>query len=125
MPSLNLPKPDAIGYPRGEKLYRLADDPDEDEVKWFGIGTDKIPAGEVQRNYLRGIPTGEFRVPKKGEWYLGLRDYPASADYGMAIPEVWKANSRSSSEHFIMRLVRVLVTKDARGRVIATCIMQN
>jgi len=114
MPSLNLPKPDAIGYPRGEKLYRLADDPDEDEVKWFGIGTDKIPAGEVQRNYLRGIPTGEFRVPKKGEWYLSG-----------AIPEVWKANSRSSSEHFIMRLVRVLVTKDARGCVIATCIMQN
>ena len=108
-----LPKPDAIGF-RGEKLFRLADDPDEDEAKGFGIGTGKIPAGAVQRNYLRGIPTGEFRAPKKGEWHLSG-----------SIPEVWKAKSNYSSEYFIMRLVRVLVVKDARKRVMATCVTQS
>jgi hypothetical protein len=68
------------------KLYPLADYPTLEER----------PAA-VTRRQLRCKATGEFRAPKKGEWYLSG-----------AIPAGYKAPNDLSSPYHIARLVALV-----------------
>jgi len=45
---------------------------------------------------IKGVKAGEFRAPKKGEWYLSG-----------AIPQVWRAPNDLTQEFIICRLVAV------------------
>lgn len=54
------------------------------------------PLGEVYqwRHKFRAVKTGEFRKPKKGEWYLSG-----------AIPEAYQAINDYDQEYYIARIV--------------------
>lgn len=74
------------------KLHRLADMPRGSECRALGV---KDPL--MGRHFLRGVLTGEFRVPRKGEWYLSG-----------ALPEAYRApTDKMKSPYYILRLVRV------------------
>lgn len=51
---------------------------------------------EKDKNYYRGKLTGEFRSPKKGEWYLSG-----------AIPECYLAPNDLSMSFYIVKIVEV------------------
>ena len=53
--------------------------------------SEKTPASEVM-----ATPTGEFREPKKGEWFLSG-----------AVIEAYQAESDATTKYYIARLVRV------------------
>jgi len=59
-------------------------------MKFYNLAENKI-----QQNF-KAIKTGEYRAPKKGEWYLSG-----------AIPEAWKAKNDLSSKYFILKIVKV------------------
>jgi len=71
------------GAPRRPAGFPLADCPTMAER----------PAGVTRRN-LRCEATGEFRAPKKGEWYLSG-----------ALPEGYKAPADLNAEYHIARLI--------------------
>jgi len=74
------------------KFHRLADMPKGSECRALGV-TDPL-RGIL---YLRGVLTGEFRIPRKGEWYLSG-----------AMPEAYRASTdKMESPYYILRLVRV------------------
>ena len=50
----------------------------------------------VSQNHYRAIATGDFRPPKKGEWYLSG-----------AIPAAYRAPNDLSTAFHIMRVVKV------------------
>ena len=56
------------------------------------------PLAEIYRQLrpLSAVRTGEFRAPKKGEWYLSG-----------AIPEAYLANNNLSEAYYILKLIRV------------------
>lgn len=68
------------------KLHRLIDRPTSSECDSLG----------VKHYFLRGAMTGEFRCPKKGEWYLSG-----------ALPAAYKARNDMESPYYILRLVVV------------------
>lgn len=87
------------------KLHRLADRPTPAECTSLGVkdGHSRsgrgFPAGwpGEDGHGLRGSLTGEFRIPKKGEWYLSG-----------AIPEAYRApTDEMRTPYYILRLVRV------------------
>jgi len=83
------------------KLHRLADRPTLAECTSLGIEDNPKIASAVMalygKSHLRGVLTGEFRVPKKGEWYLSG-----------AIPEAYRApTDEMRTPYYILRLVRV------------------
>lgn len=53
----------------------------------------------VQTKHVRAVRTGEFRAPKKGEWYLSGAE-----------PTAYKAPNDLSSKYHILKLVRVQET---------------
>lgn len=63
---------------------------------WYRLG-DFVPNVSAldQRDY-RGTVTGEFRAPKKGEWYLSG-----------AIPTVYRAPNDLSTNFMICRIAKV------------------
>jgi len=72
------------------KLHRLADRPTPAECTSLGVKNG-------HGHGLRGALTGEFRIPKKGEWYLSG-----------AIPEAYRApTDEMRTPYYILRLVRV------------------
>lgn len=72
------------------KLHRLADRPTPAECTSLGVKNG-------HSHGLRGALTGEFRIPKKGEWYLSG-----------AIPEAYRApTDEMRTPYYILRLVRV------------------
>lgn len=58
---------------------------------------DHLPGvyGQDRANYMGRI-TGEFRPPKKGEWYLSG-----------AIPECYRAPNDLTQSHYIVKIVRI------------------
>jgi len=75
------------------KLFTIADMPSYEECKKLGFSfKDSIHA----KMRCRVVLTGEFREPKKGEWYLSG-----------AIPEGYRAKNDLLSAFYICRLVRV------------------
>lgn len=83
-------------YPLADRLHRQ-------EAVALGL-TDKeilnarvLPSFPVNPNSpVRAIKTGEFRNPKKGEWYLSG-----------AIPEAYKAPNDLSSPYHILKLCKI------------------
>lgn len=75
-----------------QKYYKLCDkltEQDYENLLLTGSYGKKVT--------IRGVTTGEFRAPKKGEWF------PSGA-----IPGVYKAFADMSGEYFICKLVRVV-----------------
>jgi len=70
--------------------YRLADCPDAAETG--GMSFDE----RYSRRTLAAVRTGEFRTPKRDEWYLSG-----------AIPEAYKAANDLGSKFHILKLVKV------------------
>lgn len=65
-------------------VYRIADRPTVSECVALDVRRPRIPQGT---HPIRAISTGEFRCPKKGEWYLSgavVEAYRASWDLGSA-----------------------------------------
>lgn len=56
---------------------------------------DRWPGRDLKHD-LRGLMTGEFRAPKRGEWYLSG-----------AIPECYRAPGNLTTAYHIMRIVIV------------------
>jgi len=76
------------------KIYPLSDSPHSKELK--RLGADPMTNRRWQ---LRAVCTGEFRAPKKGEWFLSG-----------AVPEAYKAKTgKIAIKFYIARLVRVEV----------------
>lgn len=80
------------------KLYPIGDTPCRADIKRFEL---KKVGGVYQRHDLRGKPTGEFRCPRKGEWYLSG-----------AIPLAYLAPNDLSTPYYIARLVKVKVVQN-------------
>ena len=84
-----------------QKLYPVMDRVNLAEKKARGIPTDKLveplPSEANGAGGVRAILTGEFRAPKKGEWYLSG-----------AIPEAYRADNdfANKNKYHIARLVR-------------------
>lgn len=72
--------------------FRLADVPTELETGGLSFN-ERYKSRKVQ-----AVKTGEFRNPKRGEWYLSG-----------AIPEGYKAPNDLSSPFHILKLVKVEV----------------
>ena len=80
-----------------DSYYNLADRPTNKEVSELHIEDEmiyNITKDGNQGIFIRGKTTGEFRKPKKGEWYLSG-----------AIPEAYCAPGDLSCEYNILRLV--------------------
>ena len=69
------------------KFYPLADKPYK-EAKDFGLAPTEFLGN------IKAVRTGEFRNPKKGEWYISG-----------AIVEAYKARNDLSSSFHIVKLV--------------------
>lgn len=72
--------------------FPLADIPSERETGGMSFNE------RYARRNIRAVKTGEFRNPKRGEWYLSG-----------AIPEGYKAQNDLSSPFHILKLVKVEV----------------
>jgi hypothetical protein len=83
-------QPTARPIHRNVMTYSLADVPDEKE-------TGGMSFSERYRNgNIRAIRTGEFREPKRGEWYLSG-----------AIAQGYKAPNDLNTKYHILKLVKV------------------
>lgn len=92
----------------GRRLYRLADFVKRVKLEEMGFDLTGKPLADViamQRD-LRAVMTGEFRAPKKGEWYISG-----------AIPEAYLAPNDLASEYHIARVIRVLSTEIVSTRI--------
>lgn len=81
-------------------LFSLSDHPSAEEAKRFGFDSPLDALGTKRR--LMGKPTGEFRRPRAGEWFLSgaiPRGYRAFNDLNgrYHILELIIANKRDSS----------------------------
>ena len=79
---------------KDKKLYPLYGQPSWQECRRLGVDSNACRLN-VQA-FLRAEATGEFRVPKKGEWFLSG-----------AVPEAYKAGHkhRMTTKFNIARLV--------------------
>ncbi len=92
-----------------KKLYPVLDRLTKAEAKVLGF--DRIPSGpmisvNMPVKDVHAITTGEFRKPKKGEWYLSG-----------AIPAAYRAPNDLTWNYHICELVRTVtrtITKIAR-----------
>jgi len=69
--------------------------------------TGKISA-MMPGNY-KAIITGEFRPPKKGEWYISG-----------AIPEAYYVRNDLSTAFYIAKIVEIKITKTVKYEIIRT-----
>ena len=79
------------------ELYPLADWPTDKEAQWLGFACSHHTRGPTRR--LMGRKTGEFRPPKRGEWFLSG-----------AIPEGYRAFADMDGSYYLLKLVAVKVT---------------
>ncbi|RLC88675.1 MAG: hypothetical protein DRJ03_02020 [Chloroflexi bacterium] len=75
------------------KLYELVDTPTKEELERCGL---RGRSALFLKRYLRAKLTGEFRPPRKGEWFLSG-----------AIPEAYRAPNDLDGAYHIARFVRV------------------
>lgn len=77
------------------KFYDIGDFISTDD--WNSLGFKKISFDErmVDKRNIKAKSTGEFRCPKKGEWYLSG-----------AIINAYKAHNDLTTPYHIARLVR-------------------
>lgn len=69
------------------KTYRLKDYISKDELKAIGA---------TDRNKVKAVYSGQFRPPRKGEWFLSG-----------AVVEAYKAELNLTASYHIARLVKV------------------
>ena len=74
------------------ELYPLADWPTDQEAQCFGFEYGHCTQGQTRR--LMGKKTGEFRPPKRGEWFLSG-----------AVPEGYRALADMDGSYHILELV--------------------
>ena len=80
-----------------QKLFKLGDRVSIEEAETLGLDWKKANSlfeGTKDGLFPRAVLTGEFRSPKKGEWYLSG-----------AIPTAYKAPNDLSTEFRICKLV--------------------
>jgi hypothetical protein len=63
------------------------------EVQCYDLATNYQP--DATEDCIKAVRTGEYRVPKKGDWYLG-----------MPTPVAYCAQENGFKETWILRLVR-------------------
>lgn len=81
------------------KSFGIADRVTRDELLALGVGSPAMSVDEkmkFERQNVRAVPTGEFRCPRKGEWYLSG-----------AIVCAYRAGGNFTSKYHIARLVAV------------------
>ena len=88
-----------------QKHFGIADRVSRAELAAVGVDTTGMSVDEkmrVERQNIFAVPTGEFRCPRKGEWYLSG-----------AIVCAYKAGGNFTSKYHIARLVarRLVVTE--------------
>lgn len=93
------------------KTYPIADRPSLAEQKALGVTlTAFLPSIGLGAKNIATVRTGEYRPPKKGEWYLSG-----------AIPHAYKAPNDLSTPFHILNLVKtetVTITKIVKTLVV-------